>query len=179
MEGIVSLLPEAYITRVEALWLRLAERQPLAGVRNLPPPHFSWQIGEQADWRAAKAALQPLAQSTRPLTVRTTGLGFFTGAKPVVFIPVVKSAALLHLHEAVCARLKSAGMMDHPLYRPEAWMPHITLAVDVTPDAIHPLISALACEDFAWKMRVDNLTLLNAPEGGPVRMVWQLPLTGE
>ena len=179
MKGIVSLLPEVYTMRVEALWLRLTESHPLAGVRNLPPPHFSWQIGEQADWWTAKAALQPLAQSTRPLTVRTAGLGFFTGAKPVVFIPVVKNAALLHLHEAVCARLKSTGVMDDPLYRPEAWMPHITLAVDVTPDAIHPFINALACEDFAWEMRVDNLTLLNAPEGRPVCTVWRLPLTGE
>jgi hypothetical protein len=94
MYAIVSLLDEHHYNRIENLWHDLEVECGLSGVTLTPLPHFSWHIANEYDYRRLEASLQELAANTQPFSVRTTGLGLFTGASPVLFIPIVKDSTL-------------------------------------------------------------------------------------
>lgn len=128
MYAIVSLLDEHHYTRIEDLWHDLEVECGLSGVTLTPLPHFSWHIASEYDYRRLEASLLELAASTPPFNVRTTGLGLFTGASPVLFIPIVKDPALADFHLQVWQRSQTTAIGASPHYAPEAWVPHITLA---------------------------------------------------
>jgi hypothetical protein len=166
MHGIVSLLPEPYYTRVIAIWEELSERYGLRGIRVTPYPHISWQIGQDYPSPELEQAMQEIAAETAPLQVTTAGLGVFTGTSPVLYIPVVKTAALVALHARIWDRFSAFGVDVSSYYSPTAWAPHISLAyLDLTPANIGPIVAELAVRYFTWEMRIDNIAFIYEPSG--------------
>lgn len=166
MHGLVSLLPEPYYARVEKIWQELDTRFGLTAIQVTPYPHFSWQIGEEYPADLLEKAAQEVGMSTPPLEVTTGGLGVFTGEQPVIFISLVKSPALAAVHRMIWQRFENVCEGVSPLYGPNTWMPHISLAYkDVTSQNIGPVMQWLAFQDFYWKMPVNNISFICEPEG--------------
>jgi 2'-5' RNA ligase len=166
MHGLVSLLPSPYYEQVEALWDELESDHGLHGIRVTPYPHFSWQIAADYDFEALEAAVGAIAAETPPLVVRTTGLSLFTGLRPVLYIPVVKEAALMRVHARIWEAALAVSQGSSPYYSPTAWMPHISLGYeDITSANIGPLVTELAFRTFNWEMTVDNIALIYEPDG--------------
>ena len=166
MHGLVSLLPQPHYSLIEKLWQELESQFGLQGVYVTPFPHFSWQIAQEYDFDRLEQILVPIAARFQPLTVRTTGIGLFTGIRPVIFIPVVKEPALLHLHQEIWEASQPAAQGLSPYYSPPQWIPHITLALeDISAENIGPVMQSLAFRSFNWEMTVDNIALGYQPEG--------------
>lgn len=166
MHGLVSLLPEPYYTRVETIWQELERRFGLTGIQVTPYPHFSWQIGEEYPTNLLEKAAQEISQTTPPLKITTGGLGIFTGEHPVIYISVVKTPALSAIHKQIWGRFTGVCNGVSPLYSPESWMPHISLAYeDVTPQNIGPAMQWLAFQDFHWQMTINNISFICEPSG--------------
>lgn len=179
MHGLVSLLPEHHYKRVEGIWQDLEDDFGLAGIRVTPYPHFSWQIAETYDVEALARIAQTIAAESRPFLVRTSGLGLFSGPRPVIYIPVVKTAELLAFHAQVWERCQSAAQGLSPFYSPDQWMPHISLAyTDVTESNIGPVLRWLAFVPFQWEFTVDNLAFIEEPAGEVGRLAFQVPFQG-
>jgi len=177
MHALVSILPKPFSQQVEALWDELEEEHGLAGIRVTPYPHFSWQIGEDYNLPALEALLGDVVKSTAPLIVRTTGIGIFTGPRPVIFIPVVKNAALIDFHTQLWEQTQDIGQGLSPYYNPQNWIPHISLAYeDIDLQNITSVIQALAYRDFIWEMRIDNLAFIYEPDSliGSLGLRYQL-----
>ena len=166
MHGLVSLLPEPYYARVEKIWQELETRFGLTGIQVTPYPHFSWQISEEYPINLLEETAHEVSVKTQPLQITTAGLGLFTGPQPVIFISVVKSPALAAVHRMIWQRFENVCEGVSPLYSPDSWMPHISLAYeDVTPVNIGPAMQWLAFQDFNWKMTIDNLSYICEPSG--------------
>lgn len=166
MHGLVSLLPEPYYKRVTTIWQELETRFGLTGIQLTPFPHFSWQIGEEYAMELLEVAAQEVAAITPPLQITTTGLGLFTGPNPVIYIPVVKTPTLGAVHREIWQRFEHVGNGFNPHYRPESWMPHISLALDdVTADNIGAVMEWLAFQDFNWRMTIDSISYICDPTG--------------
>jgi hypothetical protein len=177
MHGIVSLLPEPFYTRVLTIWDELEARYGLSGIRVTPYPHFSWQIGQEYQPEMLDTALRDIAAESNPLVVSTAGLGVFTGPLPVLYIPVVKTAALIRLHTRIWQRLEGTGAGISGYYNPSNWAPHISLAyLDLTPANVGPVVTNLAVRYFTWDMVIDNIAYIYEPEGesGVLRMRYRL-----
>ena len=158
VHGLVSLLPQDYYAKVEALWQMLADEFGLTGVETTPFPHFSWLIGKDFDWPALEHTLRELARETHPITVNTTGIGIFSGPSPVIFIPLVRTDALNALHRRIWDAIQPIGVQLSRYYAPDYWMPHITLAIhDITPQKIGNVTQKLAFQNFNWEFNVDNI----------------------
>jgi len=162
MNGVVSLLDPAAMAQVHTLW---AEMQTAHGIgeaaRRVPWPHLSYHIAPGYDLIRLEAGLGPLARETRPLEIRTTGLGIFTGPTPVLYLAVTRSPALSALHAQVWAACDAAAEDPSPLYAPNVWVPHITLAhLDVTPANLPGLIADLGGRVFAWTIMLSAFTAL-------------------
>ncbi|NMC54788.1 MAG: 2'-5' RNA ligase family protein [Chloroflexi bacterium] len=178
MHGLVSLLPQPFYHEVELLWDELERECGLVGMRQSPFPHFSWTASESVSESALQAALSRLARQIKPFAISTAGVGIFPGEKPVVFIRAVKSPALFSLHEAILAAVREPlGGALNPLYEPDVWVPHITLASeDVTEENLGAVVRLLAGRDLHWKMQIDNLAfILHHPgNSGEMKFVQRL-----
>ncbi len=175
MHGIVSLLSSKYTEQVNTLWDELENRFDIRGVRVTPFPHFSWQIAEsyQIDW--IEATLHTIAERTQPFTVRTTGLGIFSGEHPVIYIPLIKTAELVAYHRLVWEALEENSEVLSPYYDPEHWVPHITLAfMDVTPQNVGPILQWLSFQTYNWEWQVDHLAFLHQEPGGVAKLQYQV-----
>lgn len=174
MHGLVSLLPSPYYEQVEAIWKELEDECGLMGIKVTPYPHFSWQIAQDYDFERLKQILGEVASAARPIRVVTAGLGLFTGPRPVIFISIVKTAALMDFHTRMWARTQEASQNASPYYSPQAWVPHISLAYeDVDKTNISAVMGRLVFRSFSWEMTIDNLDLFYELNGELVTLKYQ------
>ncbi len=168
MDGLVSILPEPYYQQVQSIWDNLEDKFKLSGIRVTPYPHFSWQIAESYDQPWLEQEIRRLAAEEHRFSIRTSGLGIFSGPQPVIYIPVVKNQALIEFHARVWA-LAAPTALDaspSPYYDPDHWMPHISLAyTDVDIHNIASIMTHLAFTTYDWEMEIDNLTFIAEPTG--------------
>ena len=166
MEGVVSLLDERHEALVEALWSELERECGLRGVRATPFPHVSYQVAERYDREPLIAALHGVATAAAPFTVTTTGLGLFTGAKPVIYLPVVRTAALSRFQQAIWQAIAGAGAAVQGYYHPDRWMPHITIGWgDVDAEGAAAAVRRLAERPLAWEIAVQSVAFIGETEG--------------
>lgn len=161
MHGVVSLLDPQATRLVESLWVELENEFGLISLYAPRIAHFSYQIAESYDLKRVGAALERFAQEQQPFSVKTAGLGLFTGSSPILFVPVVGNAELTRLHGALWQAIAGIGSGVSERYRPASWMPHITLAQgDLNSNNLPRIISWLVNRDFNWDMVVNNIALI-------------------
>jgi len=161
MHGVVSLLDAQHYQAVESLWAELAATCGLRGVYVTPFPHFSYHVAAEYDLLALETVLRDFACRQAPFRVTATRLGSFTGASPVVYIPVVRDPALTAFHQALWPRFAAVSRDGSAYYAPAAWMPHITLVFgDATPAHVPDVLRLLGARSFNWDIAVDNLALI-------------------
>ena len=160
MYGIITLLDDTLNNRVERIWKLLKAECGLEAIFQTPVPHFTWHIAEQYDISQLEPALQELSKDFRPITVRTVGIGIFTGLSPVVYLSINKTERLIAYHQRIWRQVEPAATGSSPLYAPPSWMPHITLAIDdVDHNRLACAIHRLAPETYDWEILVDHLVL--------------------
>lgn len=162
MNGVVTILDEVHHARIEALWQEFKERFGVHGVYRTPVPHFSYHVAESYETDQLEQFLRDVARRTSPFRVKTNGLGIFTGAAPVLYIPVIRTAALTDLHQQLWHPLSDISGNAQLYYHPDNWRPHITLTHrDVDHDLLPQVIRLLSERLFLWEIVVDNLALLD------------------
>jgi 2'-5' RNA ligase len=167
MAGIVSLLDDASEQSVRALWAELDRRYDLrVAAQRVPYPHFSYHVAEDYELARLSAVLAEVAARTQPFSVTLTGLGAFEAPVPVLYLAVERTPALLALHRDLWQTLQAANVADisrgiSPLYAPESWVPHVTLAMlDLTLERLRAIQCEWTARELRREVRVTNLTLL-------------------
>jgi hypothetical protein len=166
MDAIVTLLEPTYYGQVSAIMEDLKEQCGIVGGLVTPVPHFSWNIAPRYDLERLHERLAAMAAAARPFTVRAAGLALFTGERPVVYVPLVMTAALMAFHRAIWEQTIDLAEAPVPYYAPDRWIPHITLAMfDVTRENINCLMQRLAFAPIDWELRVDQIGTIVQPPG--------------
>lgn len=161
MIAIASLLDMHANQQIEGIWDWLEENCGLSEIKLTPLPHFSWQTAEVYDIGLLEAALQELAASLSPFSVRTAGIGIFTGEIPVLYLALVKNKQLLALHEMIWKRILPYSQGINEFYAPKYWMPHISLAYgDVTPGKLACALEGMLHTPLVIDVAVDNLSVI-------------------
>lgn len=176
MHGVVSILDDHHCLLVENLWAELSSRFGVGAIYANPYPHFSYHIAESYDFASLANLMRRFCARNRPLTIRTGGLGIFTGLAPVLAIAVVRDGRLNRFHTELWSALSpiSSGLSPH--YSPDEWVPHITLATDVVDDgSLGAMVQWLNSQELVWQIRVDNLSLIYNTEGNQ-SLLYRLPL---
>ena len=161
MQGVVSLLDDEHYGLVEGIWAELERDFGVRGVYKTPFPHLSFQVANAYRMEAVEAILRETARCARPLTVRTAGLGIFNVTHPVLYVPVVRGPVLSALHERLWDEITKQGEEVSEFYRPEMWMPHITLAHNnVDYEQLSEIVRALGGRRFHWEVTLNNLSVI-------------------
>lgn len=159
--GVVTLLDNRHEQEVRDLWRQLATRFGLKELANVPHPHFSYHVATHYDLPMLEKTLTQISTQTTPFIVKTNGVALFIGAKPVVYIPVVRSPALTHLHQLVWHVSDVFASGSHMYYQPSDWMPHITLAQsDLSPEMLPDVIKFLNEQPLNWQFSVNHLAII-------------------
>lgn len=161
MQGIVSLLDDEHYEQVKEIWAELEERFNVHGLYVTPFPHLSYQVAEAYDMEATTDLLHEVAQNTSPFQIKTAGLGIFTIARPVLYIPVVRGPELSALHRRLWNQVAQYVTGRSAYYQPDMWMPHITLAQgDVDGEKLSEIVRAFSNRSFHWEVSINNLSFI-------------------
>lgn len=161
LQAVASLLVGEHRRAVEEIRSGLEERFGIRGDYAGHLPHFSYQVAEEYDVGRLKELLRGFAREVSPFEVRTSGLGVFTGERPVLYVPIVRTPALSWLHRVLWRELSGTGQNISGYYRPEYWIPHITLAQGERFEELLPdVLCWLKDREFGWKVPVNNLALI-------------------
>lgn len=161
MHGIVTFLDYDHYQHVEELWAELKQEFSVDGVYITPYPHFSYHIAQIYDVDKIEPVLDRITSNITTFNVKTSGLGVFTGASPVLYIPVVRSLELTQLHEEIWQEITPTSSGVQQYYHPDQWMPHITIGFgDINKDNLSQIIPFLAERNFDWEITVNNIGLI-------------------
>lgn len=161
MEGIVSLLDEEHTRLTESLWSELESEFGLRGIYVTPFPHFSHHVARDYDKEALGPILGRLAQKAQAFQIQASGLGIFPGSAPVLYVPVIRTQELSQFHASVWQHTAHTASGTIDCYRPENWLPHITLAmIDTHKDNLPDVIRMLSERPLHWHIAIDNLSFI-------------------
>jgi 2'-5' RNA ligase len=161
MDGIVSILDDEHNKQVTEIWAGLDGQFGLRGIYVTPFPHFTYHVAEHYEVAQIDTVLKRFASEHAGFTVKTAGLGVFTGAHPVVYISLVRSPELSQFHKMLWDELGDAGVGVYDHYKPEGWVPHITLAIsDVDTVNLPHIMKFLSKRDFYWEIPVHAISLV-------------------
>ena len=166
MLGVVTVLAEPHYARVEVLWRELKARFGVDHPGAACIPHFSYHISPEYDVDAVVQILVETAVATPPFTLRTTGLGIFSGENPVVYLPIGRSPQLQTVHSTLWARLPKIAHGEAPesgYYNAFNWFPHVSLGQsNITTENLGAIVTWLNSQPLLWEIEVNNLTLMRA-----------------
>ena len=94
-------------------------------------PHVSLAVLHDVDVAAAVALLDEFARATPPFPVSLASLGVFPSGEGVVFLGPVMTETLWGVHRDFHRRLAGLRARPSDLYRPDRWVAHSTLAINV------------------------------------------------
>ena len=117
---------------VRRLWHDLEDEGIVHMARSGARPHVSVGIWDSLDRDAAEAELTRFAGEAAPVPITLASVGFFP--QVAVFLAPTVTSELLALQAGLHARFSRVGAAPWEHYRPGGWVPHCTLATDVTPE---------------------------------------------
>jgi 2'-5' RNA ligase len=176
MITIASLLDNKANKEIEKYWMLLERDCLLSEIKTTPFPHFSWFTAMVGDNSAIEEKLEEIGPKLIPLSVQTGGLGIFTGLKPVLYLPLIKTRELLTSHEMIWLNFQSIVNGTNQYYAPESWIPHITLAYgDLSARRLSCAIQNLSVIDLSMSIQIDNIAFLSRVDEEP-RIEFVIPL---
>lgn len=178
VSAIVTVLQPPHAQQVAELWRAFARScQTQFVLTQKPVPHFTWQTAESYDEAALDSVLYKIARQSEPFSVKTSGIGLFTGSMIVVYIAIVKSDSLIRLQERIWEQAQPFSKQINRYYHPDLWIPHITLAYDPLDDqALGCVIEKVALRRFEWELPVRQLAIIHAGQGAEFRTRKRYPI---
>lgn len=101
------------------------------GVDEGTKPHVSIAIYENLDIETFRIKLQKFSYQRNPLDIILASIGIFASECPVVFLAPIVTSGLLKFHKEFHEFFKELGDSAWDYYRPEKWVPHCTLAMNI------------------------------------------------
>ncbi len=100
------------------------------------------------------------AETLEPIPVRLASIGIFSGAKNVLYLGPVVTEALLALHRRFHDALSAHARPCWEYYLPGAWVPHVTLAMDIEAGALEEAVAVVQQIWQAGEARLDAIRFI-------------------
>lgn len=131
------LLDPQSTQQVRHLWERIQQAgypSPLGVDDYVPHLTLAVSDAQKIPLASLMAALSSHAAALTVPQLTLSFLGRFTVPEHVVFLGVTPSHTLLHFHQQLYTTFCQWVPQVRELYRPGLWVPHVTLAYDLTPE---------------------------------------------
>ncbi len=140
-------------------------------------PHISLGVFRSgADVETLASCVEILAGDTAQFELRLSAVGAFPGDDGVIFLTPTPTSDLLDLHSRFHAMVGKHALLTDPVYQPDQWVPHCTIAQAVPEDRVPEAIEQLRNADAFGPVTVVSI---NLTEFLPVRELVAHPVIGE
>jgi 2'-5' RNA ligase len=130
--------------------------------------HMSLGIYESFKAADVLPRIDTFVSTIRPFGSRLSSIGVFPGETSVLFLAPVATQELLDLHERFHATFADHRSVCWPHYRPGAWVPHVTLAMNLDRSV---LPAAMAEVSRTWEPIDARFTALRVVQFRPVQVI--------
>ncbi len=179
MLAITSMLNLQKARQINKIIAELDAKFGLDAVQATPAPHFTFMLAGIRRIEVLKKALAEVAATTAPFPAYTTGLGIFPGPQPVIYVPVLRSSDLNHLHQRVLDVTQPLCKGTDRFNAPSRWLPHLSLALhDTTPALLGPVMQFLNARTYNLRLNINNLGIMQR-KGSTFQCVAVIPFTGK
>lgn len=176
--SIAVLLDEEHDQIVRAIWDEVRDELGIEHVFKNPVPHITHIQAAKVKEEQLEEAMTTFSQEHGPFTVRTAGLGLFTGERPAIYIPCVRNPIITALHSSMIVHVSDSIEGIRMTHHINSWVPHITLLLpDMIDERLLDIVALLAKRDFTWEMRITRLVVLKDDENSTAPLL-TLELTG-
>lgn len=158
--AVVSLLALENNPAFSEVWTRLKKIFSRYGLELVERPHISWHVSPVYDMEKLEKNLQGLTQGRRQIRASISGLGVFTGKKPVFYLPVVRSPQVHEIHRTIWAEISPCALNQELYYSPEEWIPHITLNRKAFSCNVGEVFQELCSLDLRCEIWLDNFAVI-------------------
>lgn len=169
--AVAGRLSRGLENEVAELWKAVdaGSEQPIPARYRIP--HLSFQLLDRVPDEPTMGMLQEIAARWFPIPIRLGGLGVFREPRTVLYITVVRSPRLEAFQRDVTLKLVEAGHRPAPLYQPESWVPHVSIAFD-TPglEGWKRLLDRDQAGAFHRRSRIESLLVMSANRTEPLIM---------
>ncbi len=143
------------------VWKVVERIRSESGIETFGILHFSWHVAERYDISQVKIILEEISGIIQPFRISSSGLGIFTGDRPVLYLPVVKTQWISKLHADIWHAIAPAAECASQMYSPQDWLPHITLVVEEShPELVFLAAKQLMSEPLRMDLLVNHLGLI-------------------
>jgi 2'-5' RNA ligase len=135
------------------------------------PPHLTLAVlDDTANVRELENVVSEVTQDWRTWPVSFAGFGLFPGKPWTLWLCPVTTSKLLEQQATLCSALPSTKLRDH--YLPDRWVPHVTLAKDVSQPTT--ALAAVQSLDLPPETKFMKIQLIHFR---PPTVIWQKTLS--
>ena len=179
MYAIISEIDEHSSETVSKIWQNLCEVCGLDEIYTLPTPHFTWLIADEMDLEQTGLILESMILKVPAIRTFTFGLGIFSGTLPVLFLPMVKTIDMIHLHQEIWDKIGPHCRKLNMYYSPSLWMPHITLALkDIDKEKLACAVNAYAFEQMELSVTMTSIDIAESEDKKIGKILQRFPEKG-
>jgi len=160
MYAIISEIDAQSSEKVNQIWQKLCEVCGLEAIYKIPTPHFTWLVAEELGIEQAKIKLSKIIQVSPQISTHTFGLGLFSGGRPIIYLPMVKTIEMIQLHQYFWDEIRPYCNDLNLYYSPEFWIPHITIALkDISRENLPCAINEIGFEKIELKISMTSFAI--------------------
>ena len=158
--GIVTILDERENAQVYQALKDLVDACGLPQDMLSPVPHFTWHVAAGYQQPEVDQLLQAVTIKAKTFRVAAFGLGLFTGATPVLHVPIMKKIRMIRFHSNLYKKISPLAQAPSKYYTPDNWIPHITIAQGIElPHYLACALERLAYQEIRIDIKVNHLAL--------------------
>jgi 2'-5' RNA ligase len=162
--------------RIKSLWDAIAEATGNAYLLNSGSrPHLSLALFNSLEGVDLRDTLASFARSTAVFSLEFEAIGLFPGPECVVYLAPVVTWDLLETHAYLHRSLSELAVRSSDYYLPGRWIPHCTVAYDVSHEQVSEAIGTICGSGALGDVQVVEVALI---EFEPTRHISSFPLTG-
>lgn len=124
------------------------------------PPHITLAIAEYADERSVGRLIDQVASESAPLQVTFDSIGVFSGPDYVLYLAPVVTHDLLSFHTKLHRELEPYSKDQSPYYLPGRWVPHCTIASEISQTALPSMVAACVDVKLPLVARLTDIALV-------------------
>ncbi|HHV01851.1 MAG TPA: hypothetical protein GXX68_06725 [Defluviitoga tunisiensis] len=172
MQALLSILPQPHYDKIYKIWDDLETKFGIKWVKNnISIPHLTWNVAENYNIENFTEVIKTSIKTLNSITIKTQGLGLFTGDKITLYLPIKPTKELLEFHLFLWNLVNVNNTKLNKYYSPTNWIPHITLAVeDINKENVGTVVSYLSKKKLKLQIKLESVSVVRRDIGKEIEI---------